>query len=167
MLFVSLVPSRTNLSGLRRFDTCLFSKFTPIHYCDSCLAMNAVARHMLIGFLPRLFLMASLVLAAFAHTPMGAAGNDDAQSSLAYMLPDGSIPVICTYDGEDQGNGFHICEFCLIASGASLGSTDDCGAVTRLADSATSRLIASVALPHGRGLAGPSGAPRAPPAVVG
>jgi hypothetical protein len=66
----------------------------------------------------RLALIAALVMAAFAHrpaapTPTGVSALEMAQ----YVLPDGSLPVLCL-PGEDGGISGSLCEFCLIAGGA-------------------------------------------------
>jgi len=66
----------------------------------------------------RAFCAIALVFAAFAHRPAIANYPSDFDIT-AYMLPDGTIPVICLTDSE--GNPIHSghagdCEFCRIAS---------------------------------------------------
>lgn len=66
----------------------------------------------------RLALIAALVMTAFAHRP--AAPTPTGMSALEmaqYVLPDGSLPVLCL-PGEDGGISGSFCEFCLIAGGA-------------------------------------------------
>ena len=64
----------------------------------------------------------ALMLAAFTHRPLALpvyAGEDLA----AYVLPDGSLPVLCLddYDGDGKPDGISgHCEFCRIAASVDL-----------------------------------------------
>jgi len=66
----------------------------------------------------RLALVLALVMAAFAHRT--AAPTQTGMSALEmaqYVLPDGTLPVLCL-PGQDGGVSGNFCEFCLIAAGA-------------------------------------------------
>lgn len=66
----------------------------------------------------RLALVLALVMAAFAHRP--AAPTPTGMSALEmaqYVLPDGTLPVLCLPGQGGQVSG-SFCEFCLIAGGA-------------------------------------------------
>lgn len=106
----------------------------------------------------------ALVLAAFAHKPLGTSGLADAS---AYALPDGSPQVICTTAADDGGTegALHTtaCDACLI-----------CGSVLVPAPAAVKAPapIASVALAVPRTAPvlkrtawPPSAPPHAPPAA--
>jgi hypothetical protein len=106
----------------------------------------------------------ALVLVAFAHKPLGLSGDADA---LAYVLPDGQVPVICTTIPDDRGTGRTLhataCDACLI-----------CGSVLVPAPAAMKvpQPIASVALAVPlaapvlmRAAWPPSAPPHAPPAA--
>ncbi|KPB02587.1 hypothetical protein [Ahrensia marina] len=79
-------------------------------------------------FLPlKLLLVAALVLASFAHTAYSReitapSGYDIRAFSAQFVLPDGTLPVLCDQSGD--GNSHHNsavpCEFCLIAATALL-----------------------------------------------
>lgn len=65
----------------------------------------------------RLALIAGLVLAAFAHRPATPTPSGMSLIELArYVLPDGSLPVLCLPGQDGAVSGAH-CEFCLIAGG--------------------------------------------------
>lgn len=77
-------------------------------------------------FLPlKLLLVAALVLASFAHTAysreiMTPSGYDIRAFSAQFVLPDGTLPVLCDQsgDGNPHHNSAVPCEFCLIAATA-------------------------------------------------
>lgn len=64
----------------------------------------------------------ALMLTAFAHKPVALA-NYDGGNLAAYVLPDGSLPILCLTDldgdGRPDGVSTH-CEFCRIASSVDL-----------------------------------------------
>ncbi|MFZ2102575.1 MAG: hypothetical protein WAU86_18625 [Oricola sp.] len=64
----------------------------------------------------RVVLLAAVVLSAFAHRPLV---SDPEPFELArYVLPDGTLPEICTVDENGGGPAKHdhvVCDFCLIA----------------------------------------------------
>ncbi|MGB7433295.1 MAG: hypothetical protein WA921_12595 [Ahrensia sp.] len=70
-------------------------------------------------------LVAALVLAAFAHSPATTTAIEKAQFAAAYTLPDGSLPVLCDPNGNDENAGFDRCAFCIIATGAALNGSDN------------------------------------------
>lgn len=82
--------------------------------------------HLRNTFLPlRLMLIAALILASFAHTAFSRgleipAGYDSRAFSAQFVLPDGTLPVLCDQSG--GGNPLHNsavpCEFCSIANTA-------------------------------------------------
>ncbi|GAB4357339.1 MAG: hypothetical protein Kow0026_17600 [Oricola sp.] len=69
-----------------------------------------------VGF--RLFLLAAIVLAAFAHRP--AVSKPSPYELAQYVLPDGTWPDLCaTEEGGIPSHGHHdFCDFCLIAGAA-------------------------------------------------
>lgn len=81
----------------------------------------------------------ALVMVAFAHKPIVLSPAYGADLS-AYVLPDGTIPVIC--HGADAGgkdphkaHGDHGCEACRISASVLLPAAPDCSepAISRLA----------------------------------
>ncbi|MEM5500152.1 hypothetical protein WNY59_00970 [Ahrensia kielensis] len=85
-------------------------------------------------FLPlKLLLVAALILASFAHTAfsretVAPSGYDARAFSAQFVLPDGTLPVLCEQSGD--GTPHHSspvpCEFCSIAGAAlSIGSLAD------------------------------------------
>lgn len=58
----------------------------------------------------------ALALAAFAHRPVAFA-HGDAGAAVAWVLPDGSRPVLCLADAADGGHdpSDRRCDFCAIA----------------------------------------------------
>jgi len=74
----------------------------------------------------RLALAMALVLAAFAHRPAAATPSGMTALQIArYVLPDGSLPVLCL-PGHEGGVAADICEFCLIAGSAAPPGRDAC-----------------------------------------
>ncbi len=72
----------------------------------------------------RAFCAVSLMLAAFAHKPLVLPAYADADLS-AYVLPDGTLPVLCQtdFDGDGKPDGVSgHCEFCRIAASVDLPS---------------------------------------------
>ena len=66
----------------------------------------------------RLALIVVLAMAAFAHRPAGAtAGGMSLVEMARYVLPDGSLPVLCLPGGDAPFSSQH-CDFCLIAGAA-------------------------------------------------
>ena len=75
------------------------------------LSSKGLASRTLLGVL----LAVALLMTAFAHRPAAATPAFDA---AAYMLPDGSLPVLCLPSG-GKSEGFDwsgVCEFCRLAA---------------------------------------------------
>ena len=119
----------------------------------------------------RVVLLASLVLAAFAHTalPLHVTtpdGFDERAYAAQYTLPDGTLPVICDRTG--RGGTHHPtampCEFCSLADSAAflppLSSKAIGACDTGLENSRTLKTLA-----FAKTLLGLHGASRAPPVV--
>lgn len=111
-----------------------------------------------------------LICVGFAHQPVFTAASTDFQEFSQYVLPDGSIPVICISDWEGGDNSHpdvkypeRNCEACRLSAGAILPAP-----ATLNNEAATQKAlrflpyddaIFSEPLTHGA-------APRAPPALL-
>ncbi|MBO6639272.1 MAG: hypothetical protein JJ920_16425 [Roseitalea sp.] len=74
----------------------------------------------------RLVLIATLVMAAFAHRPAAPTPSGMTALEMAqYVLPDGSLPVLCL-PGQDGHISGGFCEFCLIAGSAAPPAPGPC-----------------------------------------
>jgi hypothetical protein len=81
------------------------------------------------GLWLRLFVLAAVILSAFAHRP---AVNAPSSYELAqYVLPDGTLPDLCATDQDGAPVHEHaFCDFCLIA-GASAPAQPAVSALSR------------------------------------
>ena len=71
----------------------------------------------------------ALIMTGFAHRPVDLAASQDADLA-AYVLPDGTLPVLCLTDEKDgSGHETHQdgCDFCRLASSVVLPAPDQIG----------------------------------------
>lgn len=131
----------------------------------SMIAGNSIGCHDARAVAARLALVVALVLAAFAHRPAALTPTGMTALQIArYVLPDGSLPVLCL-PGRDNGVAGSFCEFCLVAGNAAPPAPGACLPVRHLRVEGGARGVAK---------AGPPVAPthlgtaplRGPPAVA-
>ena len=105
----------------------------------------------------------ALMLAAFAHRPVAlpAYGGDDL---AAYVLPDGSLPILCLTDFDGDGKPDAVsdhCEFCRIAASVDLPAPPE------VADRGGLGVVVAVLVPAEEHIppsgVPPSAPPRGPP----
>lgn len=69
----------------------------------------------------------ALIMAGFAHKPVDLADSQDADLA-GYVLPDGTLPVLCLTGDNDSGSGQRAhqdaCDFCRLASSVVLPAPD-------------------------------------------
>lgn len=119
----------------------------------------------------RIVLLASLVLAAFAHTThtheiTTPAGFDQRAYAAQFTLPDGTLPIICDKTG--NGGRHHPtavpCEFCSLADNTALISPFSQKFI-RVCTEGVSNPLSKTTLVFAKPLMGLHGASRAPPHV--
>lgn len=68
--------------------------------------------------------VAASAMAGFAHTPIVTRDAAPAIDLSAYVLPDGTVPVICIYGPADedapQAGGHRLCDACLLTAAPGL-----------------------------------------------
>ncbi len=117
----------------------------------------------------RVVLLASLVLAAFAHTApsqnIALPDGIDARAYAAkYTLPDGTLPIVCdrTGKGGTQHPGATPCEFCSLAKSTDLAAPAEV-ASTPAFDVTLDNCLAPQTMALVQSKLGFHGASRAPP----
>ena len=69
----------------------------------------------------------ALIMAGFAHRPVDFSASQDADLA-GYVLPDGTLPVLCLTDNNGSGSGHKVhqdaCDFCRLASSVALPAPD-------------------------------------------
>ncbi len=125
----------------------------------------------LIELASRVMLLASLILAAFAHTahPLQITtpnGFDERAYAAQYSLPDGTLPIICDRSGD--GGTHHPtampCEFCSLADNSHLIAPFSATLVA-MCGSGLENQLASKSIYLAKTLHGLHGASRAPPRI--
>ena len=121
------------------------------------------------GLAGRLVLIASIVLAAFAHTSTSftlalPAGIDARAYAAQYVLPDGTLPIPCDKSGSGgtHHSGAIPCEFCSLVENAALANPAEVISRTALDASLDNCLKRRIVYLIQRQL-GLHGASRAPP----
>ena len=118
--------------------------------------------------LVRLLVAIALALTAFAHraAPVNAAPAAD---FLAYVLPDGTLPVLCLTESGDENSDHHkgsaACEFCRIAGAIAFAVPP---ALHGAPIDAAKRVspVALAGLVRGEPAFWPAAPPQGPPAVL-
>lgn len=97
----------------------------------------------------------------FAHSALSAQAQSSGVSLAAYVLPDGTAPVICfgQEDGKDKGLSSKICDACVLISSLGVSPSDLGGSVelqySIIVSALQPRLFVSIAVstyvPHLRG----------------
>lgn len=110
----------------------------------------------------------ALLLAAFAHQPLTRAGPPGAvpPDLAAYVLPDGTLPVLCLSGYGDESNGYSrdgACEFCRVA-GSVLPPPQTCLPVPPDRTTVAKLSISSERLPTETAFR-PGAPPRGPPSA--
>lgn len=106
----------------------------------------------------------AVLAAAFAHRPT--LPLDVAPDLSAYVLPDGTLPVICTVDadGDASGSAAGPCEFCRIWASVIVPLPQ--GGFERLAARAVEAILVERGTTHVRPILRRAAPPRAPPVFL-
>jgi hypothetical protein len=108
----------------------------------------------------------ALVMVGFAHRPLMAAPYDGVDMT-AYLLPDGTLPVICVdgkADDKPEKMAYHGCDACRLS--ASILLAEPPVAMVRIAHSAPADLAAIRRIFLPQRLYPPNARPRAPPVLL-